>query len=125
MAWAWGTSTGDAQGRRGRVPSACIQDLEIRKEIDIASPALIMMGVNGDVSPKGTLTVRSTGEVQEDILTLELTNVSVQSYQIDAGDSLVESVVLHFESLHGEYTPLISGKIAGQPVKFDVSGACP
>jgi type VI protein secretion system component Hcp len=125
LAWAWGTSTGDANGRKGRVPSACIQDLELKKLIDTASPALIMMGVNGDVVPKGTLTVRSSDDIQENILTLELTNVSVQSYQIDAEQTLVESVVLHFESLKGVYTPLFFGKPGGQSVEFEVSGACP
>src|SRR5918996_1816239 len=45
LSWSWGASTGDARVRKGRVPVACIQDLQLTKFVDSSSPALIMMSV--------------------------------------------------------------------------------
>ena len=128
LAWSWGTSTGEAHTKNGNKPSKCVQDLQLAKLIDRASPPLIMLGVNGAVIPQGTLTVEAGGPNATEILTLTLTNVSVQSYEIAASDGQglpAESVVLRFESLHGEYQPMSNGKPTGQTVDFDVSGSCP
>ena len=130
LSWSWGQSTGAARTRRGPVPTACAQDLSFVKEIDSASPALIMLGVTGDVVPDAKLTVRSSGENAAEYLILQMTNVSVPSFQTggSAGQDskLTEQVVLHFESMKGEYrrqNP--DGSFAGPPIYFEVSGACP
>ena len=46
LAWSWGASGG--KGSTG-----CIQDLSLTKHIDSATPALIMNGMTGEVSPTG------------------------------------------------------------------------
>src|SRR6478735_4201338 len=106
LSWSWGTSNGTAQTKRGKVPSACIQDLELMKRVDSASPDLIMMSVTGGVATDATLTVRrSSLDSPSNILVLKLTNVSVPAYQTGGDEdpnSLIEHLTLHFDSLLGE-----------------------
>jgi len=129
LSWSWGTSDGTAQTKRGKAPSACIQDLALVKPVDSASPSLIMMSVTGDVVSDATLTVRrSNTDSPSNVLVLKLTNVSVPSYQTggsDGSNSLTESVMLHFESLQGEYRPVGPDGKPGNAVTFNVSGSCP
>jgi len=128
LSWSWGTSNGTAQTKKGRVASACIQDLDLVKQIDSASPDLIMMSVTGGVASDATLTVRRSGETPSNILVLKLTNVSVPSYQTggtEEGNSLIEHLTLHFDSLLGEYRPIGPDGKPGNAVTFNVSGACP
>jgi type VI secretion system secreted protein Hcp len=128
LAWSWGQSTGDAQTKKGRVPAACIQDLALTKFVDSASPALIMMGVTGQVVPEAVLTVRKTGQdgQGQDYFTLRLTNVTVPAYQTggSTGDNnnLSESVVLRFDSLQGEYRAQDAKGTLLPPVFFNVTG---
>jgi type VI secretion system secreted protein Hcp len=129
LAWSWGQSAGTAETKRGKLPVACIQDLALVKSVDSASPDLIMMGVTGNVVPEAVLTVRkSGGDQQEAFFTLKLTNVIVSSYQTggSAGDDnrLTESLALHFDSLQGEYRAQDAKGTLGNPVFFNVSGAC-
>jgi type VI secretion system secreted protein Hcp len=130
LAWSWGMSTGEARTKKGLLPTTCVQDLELTKYIDKATPDLIMMGLTGEVQPLGILTVRrNAGELQpNDYLTLTLTNVSVLSYETGGSggeDRLTETLVLHFDSLKGDYKPMDVKGGPGTAVSFTVSGACP
>jgi len=125
LSWSWGTSNGKAVTGKGRVPGACIQDLQLVKPVDIASPSLILMAVTGEVANDATLTVRRSGATQSDVLLLKFTNVSVSSYQTGGSDGsniLTEQLALHFDSLLGEYRPIKPDGTAGNPVVFNIGG---
>src|SRR5215831_11041962 len=66
LSWSWGTSTGTGKTKRGTVPPACIQDVNIMKRVDAASPQLIMNSVTGTVAADGVLTLRRAGDVQQE-----------------------------------------------------------
>jgi type VI secretion system secreted protein Hcp len=129
LAWSWGTSAGTARTTRGAVPGSCIQDLSLTKMIDSATPAFITMGVTGEVAADAVLTVRRvTGEgYSADYFTLRMSNVSVSAYQTGGSggeNMLTENVVLHFDSLKGDYRPQKADGSAGSPIAFEISGAC-
>ena len=51
LSWSWGQSDGTAVGKNGKFSPACIQDVHLVKQLDTASPGLIMAGVLGQVIP--------------------------------------------------------------------------
>jgi len=123
LSWSWGESTGTGKTKQGNVPQACIQDLALMKRIDAASPQLVMNSVTGVVATEGVLTLRKAGGEQQEFLTLKMTNVSVASYQISGSSEVpTESVLLHFESMHGEYTRVDERGLPRPPIVFDISG---
>lgn len=127
LSWSWGVSSGTGKTKKGLVPPACIQDLEVTKNIDRATPEIILHGVSGGLIPTARLTVRSGGDAPIEYLILNMTNVTVVSYSTN-GDSdtrLAENMVLHFDSMTGEYRPQNPNGTAGTPVPFAVSGGCP
>ena len=127
LSWSWGASTGTARTRRGVLPAACIQDLNLMKVIDSASPELILNSVTGDVAPEAVLTMRKAGDKPLEFLTLKMTNVTVVSYQISGSSEVpVENFVLHFASLKGEYRRQKPDGSSDAPIFFEVGGGrCP
>jgi len=128
LSWAWGTSNGDAQTRRGRLAPACIQHLHLTKPVDSASPSLIMIGVMGQVVPDGVMTVRKSGGDQQEFLTLKMTNIMVTSYQTGGSehtDELTDQVSLHFETMRFEYRRQNQDGSLSGPITFEFSGGCP
>jgi type VI secretion system secreted protein Hcp len=128
LAWSWGTSTGTGRTKKGLLPSACIQDLSITKYIDKATPDLIVNGVSGAVVPTARLTVRKDGVQPLEFLRLDMTNVTVVSYQTGGSggeDRLTENVTLHFEALSGVYRQQNPDGTAGPEIPFFAGGGCP
>jgi len=127
LSWSWGASTGTARTKRGVLPPACIQDLALMKFIDSASPQLILNSVTGEVAPEAVLTMRKAGESPLEFLILRMSNVAVVSYQISGSSEVpVESLVLHFETMRGEYRRQKADGSADTPIFFDVGGGrCP
>ena len=128
LSWAWGQSLGSGVTKGGKLPASCIQDLSLVKNFDSSSPAFIMMGVTGEVVPEAVLTMRkSGGDKPFEFLTLRMSNVSVSSYQTSGFgefDLLRENLVLHFESIKGEYKTQKPDGNPGESVPFDVAGTC-
>jgi len=125
LSWSWGTSTGTGKTKGGALPPACIQDVTIMKRFDAASPQLIMNSITGTIAANGVITLRRAGGVQEQFLTLTMTSVSVVAVQIaESSDEPVESVMLHFTSMHGEYRKEVASGVLSAPIVFDISGAC-
>jgi len=126
LAWSWGESTGTARTARGAVAVACIQDLSVTKFVDSSSPALIMDTMIGTVVPTAVLVMRKAGESQFEFLRFTMKNVTIASYQTGGSggeDRLTENVVLHFESLSGEYQKQgPDGRPSGQPITFELAG---
>ena len=130
LSWSWGMSTGTGKVKRGTIAPQCIQDLSLTKYVDAATPALIMQGVMGQTAKEATLTLRKSGvkEAQE-YLVIKMTDVLVTSYQTggSSGDNqpLVDTVVLSFSSIEGEYRPQTKDGSLGSPVRFEINSTCP
>jgi type VI secretion system secreted protein Hcp len=124
LAWSWGQSTGDARTRRGREPAVCVQDLSLTKYIDSASPELIMNSLMGEVAPTAVLVVRKAGEQPQEFLTLTMRNVTVAAYNTGGSggeDRLTENVVLHFESMQGQYRRQRPDGTLDPPIIFEIA----
>jgi type VI secretion system secreted protein Hcp len=129
LSWSWGMSTGTGKVKRGTIAPKCIQDLQLTKFVDTSTPQLIMQGVTGQTAKEATLTVRKAGKEQHEYLVIKMTDVLVTSYQTggSSGDSqpLVDTVVLNFSSIEGEYRPQKEDGSLGTPVVFEISSTCP
>ena len=129
LSWSWGTSTGTGKVKRGTVPPQCIQDLALTKFVDSSSPQLIMSAVKGEHIKEGILTLRKAGKEQQEYLTITMTDVLVTSYQtggVSGNDApLVDTVVLNFSSIEGEYRPQRADGSLGTPVVFQINSDCP
>ena len=129
LSWSWGLSTGTARVKKGTIAPKCIQDLALTKFVDSSTPQLIMNGVLGQTAKEGILTVRKSGvKDSQEYLVLKMTDVMVTSYQTggSGGDGqLVDSVVLSFSSIQGEYRPQRADGTVGTPVVFDITSTCP
>jgi type VI secretion system secreted protein Hcp len=129
LSWSWGMSTGTGKVKRGTIPPQCIQDLQLTKATDSASPQLIMNGVLGEVAKEGTLTMRKAGKDQQEFLVIKMTDVLVTSYQTggSAGSesNLIDNVVLHFGSISGEYRQQLPDGRLGNSVFFQIDSTCP
>src|SRR5687768_18415668 len=68
LSWSWGTSTGSARSAKGVLPAACVQDLNLMKAVDAASPQLVMNGVTGTVAREAVMTMRRAGGDQPEVL---------------------------------------------------------
>ena len=128
LSWSWGTSQASGKLKRGDSPM-CIQDLQLTKFVDSATPGLIMNGVTGQVAKTATLTVRKAGGSQQEYLIVKMSDVLVSSYQTGGGASdsqalLVDKVTLSFSSIQGEYRPQSPDGKLGEVVKFDITGDC-
>jgi type VI secretion system secreted protein Hcp len=125
LAWSWGTSTG-ANTTRGKLPTACIQDLSLTKFVDSSTPELIMNGMTGEVSPSAVLVVRKAGTTPIEYLTLTMKNVTISAYSTGGSggeDRLTENVTLHFESMTGKYVKQKADGSADTPITWDISGS--
>jgi len=124
LAWSWGESTGTARVRRGTVAPACIQDLSLTKYVDSSSPQLIMDDILGTIVPTAVLTLRRSGDQPQEFLHITMRNVIVASYQTggSAGeDRIVDNIVLHFESMQGDYRQQKPDGTLGTPILFEIA----
>ena len=129
LSWSWGMSTGTGKVKRGSIAPKCIQDLQLTKFVDTATPQLIMQGVMGQTAKEATLTVRKAGKEQQEYLVVKMTDVLVTSYQTGGASGndqpLVDAVVLNFSSIEGEYRPQKPDGSLGTPVVFQINSTCP
>lgn len=129
LSWSWGMSTGTGKVKKGTIAPQCIQDLQLTKFTDSASPQLIMAGVLGQTAKEGTLTMRKAGKEQQEFLVIKMTDVLVTSYQTGGSSgnesNLVDNVTLHFSSIEGEYRKQQPDGSLGSPVTFQIDSTCP
>jgi len=129
LSWSWGMSTGTGKVKRGTIAPQCIQDLQLTKLTDSASPQLIMNGVLGEVAKEGTLTMRKAGKDQQEFLIIKMSDVLVTSYQTGgvSGNetNLVDNVTLNFSSISGEYKTQRADGSLSSPVFFQIDSTCP
>lgn len=129
LSWSWGTSTGTGRVKRGTVPPQCVQDLALTKFVDASTPQLLMNAVMGQPAKEATLTVRKSGGQQQDYLIIKMTDVLVSSYQTGGSSGsdlpIMDSLVLSFSSIEGEYRRQNPDGSLGGPVQFFIQGSCP
>lgn len=129
LSWSWGTSAGTGKIRKGTVAPMCIQDLALTKFVDSSTPQMITNGVIGKTEKQAKLTVRKAGGDQQEYLTITMNDVIISSYQTGGSSGseapLVDTVVLHFSSISGEYRPQNKDGSLGQPVVFNIASDCP
>ena len=130
LSWSWGTSTGTAKTKRGTIAPQCIQDLALTKFVDSATPQLIMLAVMGQTAKDATLSVRKSGvKEQQEFLILKMTDVMVTSYQTGGSSGnespLVDSVMLSFSTIQGEYKKQRPDGTLGDSVFFQINTDCP
>ncbi len=128
LSWSWGTSTGTGRVKRGTVAPQCIQDLQLTKFIDASTPQLLMNAVTGQTAKEATLTVRKSGESQQEYLVIKMTDVLVTSYQTGgaAGSNLpiMDNLVLTFSTIEGEYKQQKPDGSLGDSVFFQINSSC-
>lgn len=108
LSYSWGaTNSGTAQqgggGGRGKVS---IQDFNITKKVDKASPKLFLACATGEHIPQATLAVRKAGAQQQEFLKIKMTDLLVSSYQTgigQGGDVPTDQVSFNFAKIEFEY----------------------
>ncbi|HEX3727819.1 MAG TPA: type VI secretion system tube protein Hcp [Pirellulales bacterium] len=118
--WSWGMSqTGTfGTGGGGGAGKVSFHDISISKNVDKATPELMLRCANGKHISEGLLTVRKAGENPVDYLKLKLTDILISSVQHGGGGEIVsESVTLNFGKVNLEYQQQgANGKADGGPV---------
>jgi type VI secretion system secreted protein Hcp len=110
LAYSFGASnSGTAHiGGGAGAGKVSVQDLNITKYIDKATPNLILFCANGKHIPECLLTVRKAGESPLEYIKLTLTDCLITN--VSAGgsqgeDRLTENVTINFAEFKYEYTP--------------------
>jgi type VI secretion system secreted protein Hcp len=111
LSWSWGASNSGTMhiARGGGAGKVSVQDLNIVKYVDKASPGLIQAVAVGKHIPSATLTIRKAGgDEPVEYLVIDLESVLVSSYQAGGSQNeerLTESVTLNFAEFKTTYTP--------------------
>ncbi len=105
MGWSWGMSTSSTIGGAGAGSRTSLSELRIRKLTDTASTALMSVMRNNELIKKAVLTVRKSGGVQIDYLTVTIQRGRITSFEIAApsGPQVSEELSIAFESIEVEY----------------------
>jgi type VI secretion system secreted protein Hcp len=107
MSWSWGMSqTGGAVATGMGTGKVALSDLNFMHVFDKSSPALMTYCATGKHLKEATITVRKSGEVQQEFLIIKMNDVLITSVQ-DSGSNEVpsESVSLQFAKVDVQYTP--------------------
>ena len=121
LGWSWaanqtGTSgTGGGSGA-GKVE---VQDIEIRKRVDRASPVIYKLCAKGQHIPSADLTVRKAGGDALEYMKVRLEDLLITSYRVGGvpqDDQILEVLRINFSRSAITYTPQIAGGGGGAKV---------
>jgi type VI secretion system secreted protein Hcp len=105
--FSWGAShpAGSSPGTGGGAAKAQVHDLTVTTGTSKASPKLFLACVSGQHLKSAVLTARRAGKVQQEFLTLTLSDVLVSSYQIGGSEEGVptDAVSMSFGRVDVEY----------------------
>ena len=104
--YSWGVSNTGTSARGGGMGSgkANFQDFHFTKQIDMASPNLMMFCATGKHVAKAVLHCRKAGGKQEEYLTVEFNEVLISSYQIGgSGETPSEQISFNFTKVTQKY----------------------
>jgi type VI secretion system secreted protein Hcp len=105
--FSWGEAHLATAGATGASRPA-IQDFHVTKQIDKASPLLLLAAASGQQFKTAVLTAERPGNQPQDYLTYTLSDLMISSYQIDAPEGQprpVEQVSFSFGRIEMTYRP--------------------
>jgi len=110
LSYDWGVSnpTTVTLGGGTSAGKVSVQDLNVTKYMDKASPTLMERCCSGEIIKKGTLSVQRAGGDKVQALVFELEKIFVSSYQTSgsagSGELPIESVTLSASKITYKYT---------------------
>ena len=110
LSYSWGSSnpTTVTSGSGTSAGKVSVDDLNVVKYMDKASPNLWLRCCSGEVIPTGVLTVQRAGADKTQALVFELEKIFVSSYSTSgdagSGELPVESATLSFNKITYKYT---------------------
>jgi type VI secretion system secreted protein Hcp len=124
LSWAWGVSQSGTMhtATGGGAGKANVRDLSITKNVDAASPNLLLYCLSGVQFEKATLTCRKVGGDGSKVpyLTLQMDNVIITNVSptgAAGGDQFAESLDLNFADVTVKYTKQNDDGSAGDEVE--------
>jgi len=121
FSWGLVNQGGSGTGGGGGTGKVSVQDISITKQVDAATPALMLHCSNGKHIKEGLITVRKAGENPVEYLKIKLTDILIAGVQ-EAGHGqalLTENVSLNFSKFQVAYQEQgADGKAAGSPVEM-------
>ncbi len=126
LSWSWGESNGTVRIGPVALPKTCIQDMQVTKVVDRATPELITKVITGAHMQDAVLSmVRADDQKASGFLVITMQDVTVTSYSTggtSGQDNLTEKFTLHFASMEGRYYPQNQDGSYGTPVSWDING---
>ena len=114
LSWNWGmqqaaaSPAGSGGGAGVGAGKVKVNDLLVTKQVDKASPLLMLACCSGKHFKEALLTVRRAGEKPIEYLKITMKEVFVSSVSIDgtdAQDRPTETIALNFGEFRSQYTP--------------------
>lgn len=110
LSWSWGMAQSGTMhvATGGGTGKVSVQDINITKRVDKATPVILSHCCSGKHFPTATLSVNKAGGDKLEYLKLEMKNVLISSYQTAGNpqdDLIHESVALNFGAYKVTYTP--------------------
>lgn len=108
LAWSWGMSQSGTThtGSGGGAGKVSVQDINVTKWIDKASPILMQKCAQGTHIDDGELVVRKAGDKPLDYLVIELEDIMITSISTGGSggeDRLTENVSINFAKFKIKY----------------------
>lgn len=135
VAFSWGTmnATKVGTGTGTSVGKVRVQDFNVLKYVDCASPVIFRRSCDGLVLPQVEVTLqKQQGDEKLPYLRLTFTNAYVTSFQWNgsngtSNDTPLEAISFVFETCQVEYLTQLDDGTPGQPVvtDWDVSANAP
>jgi type VI secretion system secreted protein Hcp len=105
--WSWGESNSGSSSLGGGAGAGKVSmnDFNVAKRLDKASPLLLEQCANGKHIAEAKLTCRKQGEKPLEYLIVTMTDLIISSYQVGAGgdDIPIDQVSFNFASIKFEY----------------------
>lgn len=118
LSFSWGESQRSSIAGGGGVGKVQMQDFHFTKQLDAASPLLMLHVATGKHYPEATLTCQGGGEKPHEYLVIKLQDVLISSYHIGGSSGIpTDQFSLNFTKIEFKYTPQRPDGTAGTPVK--------
>ena len=122
LSWSWGVT-----GAQRKTP-LCPHEFTINKSLDRSTPPLISATAQGTVFPQASVSVRKAGSLEEDYLTITLTNAVITSYDskmVVTLDKVSEMWTLAYATATISYKLQQPDGSFGAPITATVGPSCP
>jgi len=120
LAWTWGMGNHGSAHVLGGAGSGkvSVQDVQVTKYVDTASPKLMKACCSGAHYPTALLTVRKAGGTPVEYIKIKMEEVFITLVSTGGEDRLTENVSLNFSKVNVDYTPQGDKGTAGTAIPF-------